>query len=70
MMRSILSPLAAILFLSFASQAMAAERDCTKSSRPDVCEAKKKALEVCKDKKAEEMGACYKAEMQKSGVLK
>ena len=67
-MKTMLSLLAATLLLSISSAGMAEEpirgaKDCSKTSRPQLCEALKAAEEACKDKPAAERRPCVKAKL-------
>ena len=73
-MKSILSALATTLLLSFSGASMAADapaapvvhgaKDCSKTSRPEQCEALKAAEEACKNKSDAERKACVKAHLK------
>ena len=72
-MKTILSLLAATLLLSFSSAGMAEEpakdaRDCSKSARPQYCEAVKAAEEACNGKPEAKRWACVKAKLAESSA--
>ena len=79
-MKSILSALATTLLLSFSGASMAADapaapvvhgaKDCSKTTRPEQCEALKAAEEACKDKSAAERKACVKANLKANAPKK
>lgn len=75
-MKSILSALASALLLSVTGAAMGRDapaapvvhgaKDCSKTSRPEQCEALKAAEEACKDKPANQRKDCVKAKLKAS----